>query len=374
MRVVGWVGGVACGLAVWSSVLAQDATPLVPTVLAEPEFPAATRTELVTALRQGSVFTLPHLDERVALDPSKSLVWSGSSVSGETSVAVFSLTLVPLQDAPSQETALPPPTEIEVLVEEDAVRLRAAKPVSREYLGGLRFARASSSVRRIALRLEEGRELAVFAPAMNEGDEGFGLVFCLTQIKSEEILTKSKEKKVVESPLAQPFALQAGRFSARALIEGRMRSGILPSRALARIVHTPNIVSGVQQVDETVSQNPSVGVTYSPVSPPQFVPASQPDKVGAAIRAEVELFTPAGHRQFQAIESAVWIERLAEPFPLSAGGLDSIPAALLPKDAAAMGPIYGACFAIGGRHARSNLYTDPPPHQQDGLSADGGVQ
>jgi hypothetical protein len=367
MKIVSFLGAALLCVAPFGSVLAEDegmgsASSLKE--LDEPTFPADVRGALVESLRQGSPFSLPHLDTRITIPPEKALVWSGSSVNGETSLATFSLTLQPEQPVGS---GAPPLTELDFVVEKEALRVRAVRPVKREFLGGLRFARASTVVRRIALRVDGDRELAVIVPAMDQLEQGFGLVFCLTRIKSEEIVTPSKERKVVEAPVAEPFAISSGRFIARGVIEGRIRSGILPSKAVARISRTANITKGVQELDETLSQDPSVGVTYSPASPPEFTPASRGDRLGAAIKAEIELYTPAKHRQIQTVESEVWIERLNEAFAVSGGGLDEVPKELMPKDVQLVGPIYGSCFAVGGRHKRSNGYTDPAPGDTEGV-------
>jgi len=359
MRALRIILGLAVGWATSEFAVAEDISPTTLEALAEPAPPENFRVNLVDALRDGGVFSLPHHDTRTGIPAGKELVWSGSSVNGETGLAVFSLML-----RPESGGAEALPTRLDFTIDKEAIVLRPERPVKREYVGGLRFARVANYVRRIALRVDGVRELTAFVPAMSEGEQGFGLAFCLTEIKSEELVSKAGAKRTIESPMASPFALQAGRFTARAAIEGRIRSGVLPARAIARIARTPNLGAGFQEVDETVSQDPRVGVTYSAVNPPEFVPASRGDGVGAAIKAEVELYTPAGHRQVQTVGSAVWVERLPTPLPISGGGLDSLPKELLPKDVESVAPIYGSCFLVGGRHLRTSSYSDPVPTDQ----------
>lgn len=345
-------------LGAWSAygVAAQEVEPLGVPRLAEPEFPAESRHELVAAVGGARSFVLPHLDTRMKVPPNQSFVWSGSSVNGETSIGAFTLRLKPENEGVDSSGV---PIELEFVVEPEALRIRAANPVLPEQRGGFRFARAANFVRRIAARLEGRRELAVLAPAMSADSQGFGVVFCLTAIESREIAAGGGTVKTIDYPSRQPFVIDSALFVPRGFIEGRIRSGILPAEARATIAHTANIGAVTEEIDETISQDPSVGVTYAPRGTPQFVAVERPDRVGAIVRAEVELSTPAGHRQKQTIASEVWIERLAEVFATSAGGLEMMPKELLAPDAPPEGPIYGSCFAVGGRHIRSSSYAEP---------------
>jgi len=345
------------GLGVSGARAEEEGGTSVPPI-PEPEFPAELAQSLVEAVNGSSTFSLPHLDTRMQVPANQSLVWSGSSVSGETSIGTFTLRLQPENEAARGGVG---PTELEFQIESDAVRVRGVNPVQRQYLGGFRFARAANFVRRIAARFEGNRELAIFVPAMTESDQGFSLAFCATVIATKELESSGSSPKVIEYPARERFVLESGRFVPRGFIEGRIRSGILPAKARASIAHSPTIGQATEALDETLSQDPSVGVTYAPVSPAGFVPVTKPDRVGAAIRAEVQLSTPAGHQQTQMIESVVWAERLAEPLTTAGGGLEMMPKELLPRDASPEGPIYGSCFIVGGRHLRSSVYADPTP-------------
>lgn len=348
------------GLAVSVARAEEEEGASVPRI-PEPEFPAELAQSLVEAVSGSTTFSLPHIDTRTQVPANQSLVWSGSNVNGETSVGTFSLRLQPESEAARGGVG---PTELEFLIEPDAVRVRGVNPVERQYLGGFRFARAANFVRRVAVRLEGKRELTLFAPAMSEADQGFGIAFCATVIGTKEVASSGSTPKMIEYPSRERFVLESARFVPRGFIEGRIRSGILPAEARASIAHSSTIGEATEALDETLSQDPSVGVTYAPVSPAEFIPVSKPDRVGAAIRAEVQLSTPAGHRQTQMVESVVWAERLGEPLTTSGGGLEMMPKELLPKDALPEGPIHGSCFIVGGRHVRSSVYADPQPKEE----------
>jgi len=333
---------------------------------AEPDFPADLKADLFEALTGPTRFVAPHLDERVAVPPDQSFVWSGASVDGETSIGLFSVRFQPQSEAARAGVE---PTELEFALESDSVRVRAAEPVQREYLGGLRFSRDADAVRRIAIRLAGRRELAVFVPAMTS-EGGFGLAVCLTALGSKEIASGDGAGKAVDYPTQEPFIVDSGRFTPHAFVEGRSRSGLLPAKARAIISHSANIGAGIQDDYSTSSQDPKIAVTYFPKTPPAFVSAGKPDRIGAAIEGRVDLYTPAGHRQTQTIESAVWVERLVEPLTIPSGGLDMMPRELLPQESPPVGPIYGSCFLVGGRHGRASEYAAPSPENAPSTSAE----
>lgn len=331
-------------------------------ILEDTPLPPAVASALIEAVNQPGTFRFESIDERQPVPSGRgALVWAGSEATTMTGIVSF---VVRLESESTGDTALPPPppTEVEFLFDEGSVTVRPWRPVRREFVGGVRFQRRGRGLRRAVVRVEGGRELAVFAPPIPSDGAGVGLVVCLTALEQRSSRKDSPDPRdLLVVPRRDLFKVGASRVTPRGVIDGRVTSGILPARAQAELAFTPNIAPSIQESDSTVSRDPLIGVIYSPQTTPTFV-AGRPTGMFGAIRATAMLETPAGHRQITQTESRVWFERLDGAVTAVAGGTDSVPKAIVERypDLSHTGPVYGSCFGVAEQQRTARTFFDAP--------------
>jgi hypothetical protein len=359
-----WMSSVLVVGAVFGGVVPRHACAQSDaTIMADVSLDTTVSTALLNAVNTSEPFSFEHIDRRQPSPGGRgSLVWAGSEAKVLTAIPSFVVKLRPAGPAVvGAEPSLA--TDIEFLFEEKTITVRPWRPTRREYAGGLRIFRAGRGVRKSVVRLEGGREVAVFAPQLKSPLGGVGVVVCLTALEQRPAREDSHDPNdLLLMPRRDAFDVVESMVVARAAVDGRLTSGILPGKAEAKLLGTHNIAPAVQSTDETESRDPLVGVTYSPKAPPIFVSERSSGTFGA-IRGTVRLETPAGHQQFAERESRVWFERLAENPTVSAGGTDAIPLTLIERspELAHANPIYGSCFAVVEQVSTTRTYFDAPP-------------
>jgi len=332
-------------------------------ILDDTPLDAAVANALLSAVNNSAAFDLAHIDNRQPTPGGRgSLVWAGSAANVTTSIPTFVVRLSPAASGPGGAEP-PAATEIEFLFDDQTITVRPWRPVQREYAGGLRIHRGGRGLRKSAVRVEGGREIAVFAPQLKSAESGVGIIVCLTYLEQRPARDNADDPgDILVVPRRDTFNVVESLVTARGVIDARLTSGVIPGKAEAELFRTHNITPAVQSTDIAVSRDPLIGVTYTAVTPPAFVPERSTGSFGA-IRGVVRLETPAGHRQFVERESRVWFERLAEAPTISAGGTDAIPLPILERspELAEPNPIYGSCFAVVEQVSKTRTFVDAPP-------------